>query len=85
MEKYTEGIYVGYRWFDSFNKTPIYPFGYGLSYTTFDIKHVDQSIDGESVKVVAEVVNTGSQYSGKEVVQVYCSSPEVRLEKPYQN
>lgn len=84
VEKYTEGIYVGYRWFDSFNKTPIYPFGYGLSYTTFDIKHVDQSIDGESVKVVAEVVNTGSQYSGKEVVQVYCSSPEVRLEKPYQ-
>jgi len=84
VEKYTEGIYVGYRWFDSFGKAPIYPFGYGLSYTTFDVKHVGQSVDGETVEVKIEVENTGTKYSGKEVVQVYCSAPEVRLERPYQ-
>jgi beta-glucosidase len=84
VEKYTEGIYVGYRYFDSFGKTPIYPFGFGLSYTTFDTEFIGQAIDGDRVTVSVKVTNTGSRYSGKEVVQVYCSAPEVRIEKPYQ-
>ncbi|MBR1781163.1 MAG: glycoside hydrolase family 3 C-terminal domain-containing protein, partial [Oscillospiraceae bacterium] len=81
---YEEGIYVGYRYFDSFNVTPVYPFGYGLSYTTFDVAALGVSADCEQVKVRVRVTNTGSECSGKEVVQVYVSAPDGALEKPYQ-
>ena len=83
-EYYPDGIYVGYRYFDSFNVTPAYPFGYGKSYTTFDVKADSVAVEGTNVVVKATVKNTGSEYSGKEVVQVYVSAPAGNLEKPYQ-
>ena len=83
-EYYTDGIYVGYRYFDTFDITPAYPFGFGLSYTQFDVKADSVKIDDANVVVEATVKNIGSEYSGKEVVQVYCSAPMVGIEKPYQ-
>lgn len=91
-EDYTEGVYVGYRYFDSFYKSidagdPAsvvnYPFGYGLSYTSFDVKTQSVKADMDSVSVKAKVTNTG-QSSGKEVVEVYFSAPQTGLDKPYQ-
>ena len=80
---YNEGIYVGYRYFDTFGVEPRYPFGYGLSYTTFEIEPQEITVDGQIVDIVVRVKNTGNTY-GKEVVQCYLSAPEVKLEKPYQ-
>ncbi len=87
-EEYTEGIYVGYRYFDTFGVKPLYSFGYGLSYTTFDIKTDGISISGQGttdphVNVQLTVTNTGSQYSGKEVAQVYVSCPQGKLAKEF--
>ncbi|HHV10841.1 MAG TPA: hypothetical protein GXX75_11255 [Clostridiales bacterium] len=82
---YGEGIYVGYRHFDSFNIKPAYEFGYGLSYTDFDMEVRKVSIDKEAITVQACVTNKGSKYSGREVVQVYFSAPEGSLDKPYQS
>ncbi len=80
-EYYQEGQYVGYRYFDSFGKQVAYPFGFGLSYTDFDI-HVDGvQTCGNDVTVSVTVTNTGKVYSGKEVVQVYASCPQTRLPK----
>ena len=84
QEDYTEGIYVGYRYYDTFNVTPAYEFGYGLSYTTFETMVDAVEADAEHVTVTATVTNTGENYSGKEVVQVYFSAPAGELEKPYQ-
>ncbi len=83
-EYYEEGIYVGYRYFDSFNVTPAYPFGYGMSYTSFAVSTREVKADGRQVTVKVQVQNTGSRYAGREVVQVYYSAPEGTLEKPYQ-
>lgn len=81
--RYREGIYVGYRWFDSVGKAPLYPFGYGLSYTDFQISFRSVAHDRDVVTVLADVTNTGG-YAGKEVVQLYVSAPQGRLGKPYQ-
>ena len=83
-EYYNEGIYVGYRYFDTFNINPAYEFGYGLSYTTFSLCVEDLVCDSCNVNLKVRVTNTGLNYSGKEVVQVYYSAPDGRLEKPYQ-
>ncbi len=83
-EYYTEGIYVGYRWFDSFGKTPAYPFGYGKSYTSFEVNTTRIGIAEDKVTVSVRVINTGKRYAGREVVQVYTSAPEGKLDKPYQ-
>lgn len=83
-ELYNEGIYVGYRYFDSFGITPAYPFGYGLSYTNFEIKCDGVALEGENVVVKANVKNTGERFSGREVVQVYVSQPQGKLKKAYQ-
>lgn len=83
-EYYTEGIFVGYRYFDTFNITPAYCFGYGGSYTDFTIRTLQTRVDGGKIYLEAEVVNTGDTYAGKEVVQVYYSAPKGELEKPYQ-
>lgn len=83
-EYYKEGIYVGYRYFDSFNVTPAYPFGYGLSYTSFDINTESVTVDRDKIALRVTVKNTGKAYAGSEVVQVYASAPQGRLEKPYQ-
>jgi beta-glucosidase len=81
---YEEGIYVGYRYFDSFNIKPAYEFGYGLSYTDFAVDVNNISVEKETVTVQATVTNTGDKYSGREVVQVYSSAPKGKLHKPYQ-
>lgn len=79
---YKEDIYVGYRYFETFARNKVrYPFGFGLSYTTFDISLVKASESESSVKLVFSVKNTG-EYDGKEVVQVYCSAPQGKLGKP---
>ncbi len=73
-DDYTEGIYVGYRYFDSFKVKPRYPFGFGLSYSTFDLQTEKVEIDGKSVHLSIKVKNSGN-VPGKEVVQVYVSAP----------
>lgn len=84
QEDYTEGIYVGYRYFDTFGITPSYPFGYGLSYTDFSIEVETVTAGPKEITVTALVTNTGDTYAGKEVVEVYFSAPDGVLEKPYQ-
>ena len=83
QEDYNEDIFVGYRYFDTFGIEPIYPFGYGLSYTDFDIKLTGFEADWDNICVKVAVKNTGS-VSGREVAQVYVTAPEGRLTKPYQ-
>ena len=80
---YNEGIYVGYRYFPTFDKKPGYAFGYGLSYTTFDVRFVSAAVKENMLKVSAEVENTGNT-AGKEVVQLYVSAPSTELDMPYQ-
>ena len=82
--RYWEGIYVGYRYFDSAGKRAMFPFGFGLSYTTFALDRVTACVAGDKVTVSAGVTNTGS-CPGKEVVQVYVSAPQGKLDKPYQD
>lgn len=82
-EYYEEGIYVGYRYFDSYGINPRYPFGYGLSYTDFNIEMEKISVKQTAVKIKAVVTNTGS-YAGKETVQIYVSCPQEGQAKEYQ-
>ena len=81
--RYREGIYVGYRYFDTVGKKAMFPFGFGLSYTTFTVEQIDARAAGDKITVTAKVTNTGSR-PGKEVVQVYVSAPQGKLDKPYQ-
>ena len=83
QEDYCEDIFVGYRYFDSFGIEPLFPFGYGLSYTTFALECTDFSADWEKLRLKVKVTNTGS-VPGREVAQVYVTAPEGRLTKPYQ-
>ena len=82
-EFYTEGIYVGYRYFDSFDVPVRYGFGYGLSYTTFETKVLHTELKNNKIIVETETTNTGDNYSGKEVVQLYVTCPAGKLEKEY--
>lgn len=84
-EFYTEGIYVGYRYFDSFDIPVRYGFGYGLSYTDFKTEFVSAKWDEtrERFLLAAKVTNAGSVYSGKEVVQFYVTAPAAEMEKEY--
>ena len=72
---YEEDIYVGYRYFDSFDVPVSYPFGYGLSYTTFDLSDAKVAPKGDGFEVSVVVKNTG-KFDGKEVVQLYVSAPD---------
>ena len=90
-EYYSEGIFTGYRYFDTFNVATAFAFGYGLSYTEFEISDVSVSVsdDMSAATVTAKVTNTGSTYAGREVVQVYVSydyngSDAAYLETAYQ-
>ena len=76
-----EDIYVGYRFFDTFNRSVAYPFGYGLSYTTFEFSKPVVKVNGAVVTVSVTVKNTG-KVAGKEVAQVYVTAPQGTLEKP---
>lgn len=81
--RYMEGIYVGYRYYDSVGANPMFPFGYGLGYTDFRVTAKEIRMQGELVTVSALVENVG-RLPGKEVVQVYASVPAGRLDQPYQ-
>nr|MCR5272059.1 glycoside hydrolase family 3 C-terminal domain-containing protein [Lachnospiraceae bacterium] len=87
-EEYIDGIYVGYRYFDTFEVPVRYAFGFGLSYTTFEMCAKDMAVSGKGTKnptlsVTVEVKNTGSERSGKEVVQIYASAPQNKLDKEF--
>ena len=84
-EEYKEGIYVGYRYFDSFGVKPRYEFGYGLSYTGFDIDFLSVIAEKTVITVAVNVTNTGAQYSGKKTVQLYISAPGGKLIREYQS
>ena len=81
--RYREGIYVGYRYFDAFDKKPLFTFGYGLSYTEFQMDDIAVAVSGETVTVSAAVKNVGS-YPGKQVVQMYLNKPVGKLDQPRQ-
>ena len=76
-----EDIYVGYRFFDTFQRNVAYPFGFGLSYTTFEYSKPVVKLNDDKVNVSINVKNSGSM-SGKEVAQVYIAAPAGKLEKP---
>ena len=78
-EEYIEGIYVGYRYADAFGVKPLYPFGYGLSYTTFGLKST-MSVKGTVAEIETTVVNTGAT-AGEEIVQVYLSFPATKAKR----
>ena len=80
---YSEGIYMGYRYFDTFKKDVAFPFGFGLSYTNFEIDVVSATVEKTTVKIEAKVSNVGD-YRGKETVQCYLSAPDGKLSQPYQ-
>ena len=83
-QNYEEGIFVGYRYYQTAGVEPRYPFGFGLSYTTFayDIRSTETFQSFVTTRV--KVTNTGDTYGGKAVVQAYLSCPEGKLQKPYQ-
>ena len=80
---YREGVYVGYRYFDTVGKRALFPFGFGLSYTEFSFGSPMASLDGSRVRIAVDVENAGD-VAGKHVAQVYVTSPERRVRKPWQ-
>ncbi|ORX83540.1 beta-glucosidase [Anaeromyces robustus] len=80
---YKEGIYVGYRYFDSSDVDALFPFGFGLGYTEFQYNVQSVELIGEEFSVDVTVENVG-QYKGKEVLQLYLSKPNTSLDEPYQ-
>lgn len=78
---YEEGIYVGYRYFDTFSKEVSYPFGYGLSYTTFEYKDVEINRADDKIYIDITITNSGF-LPGKEVVQIFTKAPKSKLDKP---
>lgn len=90
---YREGLYMGYRYFDSFGKDVLYPFGFGLSYAEFKISDISAKLlpahssetQAPVLCLTADVRNLSERFSGKEVLQLYVSSPSVSLEQPFQS
>ncbi|MEU5388996.1 discoidin domain-containing protein [Kitasatospora cineracea] len=82
--QYSEGLKIGYRWYDSNNLTPLFPFGHGLSYTTFAFSGLQVGpLSGDRATVTATVTNTGSR-AGTEVAQLYVGAPADTGEPPHQ-
>ena len=81
FSNHEEDIYVGYRYFDTFKKDVAYPFGYGLSYTTFEMGKPSVKANGKNIEVSVTVKNTG-KVAGKQVAQVYVTAPKGAYEKP---
>lgn len=82
-ELYTEGIYVGYRWFDSFGVEPLFGFGHGLSYTTFSTAFTALRPGDHGVEVDLTVTNTGDRFTGREVAQLYAACPQTGTAREY--
>ncbi len=81
--RYREGVYVGYRYFDAVGKRALFPFGYGLGYTSFAFSAHHAKADGETVTVSVNIQNTGA-CRGKETAQLYVSPPQGQIHKPLQ-
>ena len=81
---YVEGVYVGYRYFDSEGVKPLFSFGFGQSYTSFSITKISLTNVKNEITITVSVKNIG-KYSGKEVVQVYVSPSQENIDKPYQS
>lgn len=79
--RYAEDVMVGYRHFDTKGVTPLYPFGHGLSYTTFEYRNVRIESKDDAYRVILDVTNTGSK-KGAEVVQLYVAAPKGTIQKP---
>lgn len=82
-ELYTEGLYVGYRWFDSFGIEPLFGFGHGLSYTTFSTAFTTLRAGDHGVEVDLTVTNTGDRFTGREVAQLYAACPQTGTAREY--
>lgn len=80
-ETYAEDVYIGYRYFDTFNKPVAYPFGFGLSYTDFTYEEIVIANNGETITIALKVTNTGD-HPGKEVIQVYAEAPGDGVDRP---
>ena len=83
QERYEEGIFVGYRYFDTFEVPVLYDFGFGLSYTDFQMEWKDMRQEGSDLIFTAAVKNTGTKYSGREVVQIYAACPQEKELREY--
>ena len=81
FSNHEEDIYVGYRYFDTFKKNVAYPFGFGLSYTTFEMGKPSVKANGKNIEVSVTIKNTG-KVAGKQVAQVYVTAPKGAYEKP---
>ena len=79
--EYRDGLFVGYRYYDTFGMEPAWPFGHGLSYTTFTVEALQPTLTDSGYRTAVTVTNTG-EVAGKEVVQVYVEAPSQRLVKP---
>lgn len=82
-EDYAEGLYVGYRWFDSFGIEPLFGFGHGLSYTTFSTAFTALRPGDHGVEVDLMVTNTGDRFTGREVAQLYAACPQTGTAREY--
>ena len=82
-EDYAEGLYVGYRWFDSFGIEPLFGFGHGLSYTTFSTAFTALHPGDHGVEVDLTVTNTGDRFTGREVAQLYAACPQTGTAREY--
>lgn len=81
--RYKEGIYVGYRYFDTVGKKPLFPFGFGLGFTEFNVCCTNFCVEDKQICVSVSVKNIGNQ-AGKEIIQLYYSAPVGAIDKPYQ-
>lgn len=80
---YNEGIFVGYRYYNTFKKSVAFPFGYGLSYTQFKFSDFTTSFDAKSNEISIEfTISNIGKFAGKEVAQIYCAAPKTNLPKP---
>lgn len=79
---YKEGLFVGYRYYNSFDKKVMYPFGYGLSYSTFSYDDIKAYINNNQIIVKVNVTNTGDMVA-KEVVEVFVKAPKTKIIKPH--
>lgn len=81
IEVYKESVFVGYRYYQKVNKKVAFPFGYGLSYTTFDYKNMKVEENGDEITISATITNTGNLF-GAEIVQLYVKAPQTEVFKP---